>query len=285
MTAAGTLLDDRYRLGARIASGGTAAVYEGTDLWLERTVAVKRLHPHLAGTRAAQALRDEGRLLSQLPHRHLVTCFDVSAEEAFPYLVLERLCGPDLISLAGKSGIDHLDYGIDVAVSLCHTLAYLHGRGVLHRDLKPQHVLLDRGKRVVLIDLGLATAPPPMSGAERVAGSAAYLAHEVRAGEPPTVASDLYALGVVLYRLFTGHLPVDSETGTIAMRHAKTAIPRIRERRPELPAYLDSLVARLLAKRAAERPGSASEVAEMLRGEANAAIGKRRVVHSSLYSP
>src|SRR5690606_29233978 len=134
------------------------------------------------------------------------TCLDAGEEKGVPYIVLEHAGGSDLAAHGGTAGVACLEDGIAWAAQLCEALEHLHGLGIVHGDLKAQHALVHGSGRIVLVDFGTAAGDPAVDGVE---GSAAYLAPEVRAGAPRSAASDCYALGVILVRLFSGRLPFE----------------------------------------------------------------------------
>src|SRR4051794_31614999 len=199
----GTLLAGRYRIVARVGQGGMGEVYRADDLTLAQPVAMKFLPETLESdpVRLAQ-FHNEVRLARQVAHKNVCRMYDVGDVDGLPFLTMEYVAGEDLSSLLRRIGRLPEDKALDLARQLCGGIAAAHDRGVLHRDLKPANVMIDGEGQVRITDFGLA-AVAGAAGQSR-AGTPAYMAPELLAGKDASVASDIYALGLVFYELFTG---------------------------------------------------------------------------------
>src|SRR5271163_1016894 len=208
--APGNVVADRYRVVSLLGHGGMGEVYAADDLKLGQKIALKFLF--LQGGKQ-QSWRDqfyaEVRMARQVSHPNVCRVYDVGESDGRLFLSMEFVDGEDLASLLRRIGRLPDDKAVEVAQQLCAGLAAAHGAGVLHRDLKPSNVMLDGKGRARITDFGLAIAASDASG-ERAAGTPGYMAPELFSGAPPTVQSDLYALGLVLYEVFTGKKAFDN---------------------------------------------------------------------------
>ena len=265
----GAVLDSRYVIDAVLASGGMGVMFRGTDLLLDRPVAVKVLHSYLAAEDDAARFLHEGQLLASLTHPNLARIYDMDSAGGTPYLVMEFVEGESLAEIIEREAPLASGRGIALALQVCHGLGYMHERGVIHRDIKPQNLLLMGNGRVKIVDFGVARGPAAMeiTVPGSVLGTAHYLAPELVRGDAATAQSDLYALGVVLYRLFTGRLPFEGDNPLeVAMLHRTAPVPRPCDLVPEMPSALQEVLLRLLEKEPAQRYPSAGAAAAALRG-------------------
>ena len=263
----GTVLDDRYVLDDVIATGGMGTIFRGYDKLLERTVAIKSLHPHLATTSYAERFFQEGQTIASLAHPNLVTVYDVGSIDGLPYLVMEYIDGEDLATIIERNGAMAPAAAVPLAVQICRGLGYAHDKGIVHRDVKPQNILVTGVGHVKIVDFGIARVASSLEMTEPgwVLGTAQYLAPEVAVGQQATTQSDLYSLGVVLYRLFTGQLPFDAENPlAVAMLHRTEPVPLPSSIRPGLPQLVEDVLLRLLQKEPDRRYNTASQVATAL---------------------
>ncbi|MBI2940209.1 MAG: PASTA domain-containing protein [Chloroflexi bacterium] len=273
----GDLLGGRYRLEQRIGEGATAEVYRAIDVVLDRPVAVKLLRPSLAANEISRRrFLDEARAAARLTHPNVVAVFDVGIDGDRQYLVMELVAGPSLKDLIRSEGPLPVDRALTIAVQVLDALHDAHARGIVHRDVKPQNVLLTVDSthttgsgHAKVADFGIAAAANTPQPGETgiVVGTAHYISPEQALGQPASVASDLYAVGVVLYEMLTGQLPFtgDSPLG-IALQHVQAEPPSPRQYNPRLTPRIEASLRRALTKRPNERYPNASAFARELRG-------------------
>ncbi|GAA1974967.1 serine/threonine-protein kinase [Kitasatospora viridis] len=275
------LIGGRYRLAEKIGHGGMGQVWAGYDERLDRRVAVKLLRadlstahdqqtPTTSGTRDSRAdLRKrflrECRITAALDHPGLVTVFDAGEDDGELFLVMQRVPGAGLADLIAEEGRFPVDRAAAVAAQLCAALAVVHAVPAVHRDLKPSNVMVRPDGRVVLLDLGIATALDTdrtrltMTGVP--IGSPSYMAPEQALSGSVDARSDLYALGCLLHEMLTGEQPFPASTALGVLRRQVDDPPvPLRRLRPEVPAELEALVLELLAKPPAGRPADAQQV-------------------------
>lgn len=264
--APGNVLRQRYRLDREIGRGGMGVVYRGTDLELEREVAIKVL-PEAGVADARERLLREARATAALNHPHIISIYDVGEVEGTPFYVMELVHGQSL----AQNRPHELPRIVDIACQICSALEHAHAHNIVHRDLKPDNVLLpaaDATGIVKLADLGLAL---PNFGARIsrsgvVLGTAAYIAPEQALGQTVDGRADLYALGVLLYELVTGRAPFSgSDPLTVVSQHIHAPVVPPRVLRPDIPRALESVILRLLEKRPEDRFSCAAEASLALR--------------------
>jgi Protein kinase domain len=260
----GALLDQRYRIVGRLGKGGMGEVYRADDLRLGQPVALKFLPEALDRDpgRLTQ-LHTEVRMARQVSHPNVCRVYDIGEYEGHTFLSMEYVDGEDLASLLRRIGRFPQDRAIELARQICAGLAAAHDRGVVHRDLKPANIMLDGGGRIRVTDFGLAGA----TGETLRAGTPAYMAPEQLAGGEVTPRSDIYALGLVLYELFTGQRALDARNlaELIAKREQAEIVPPTEIVRDLDPA-IERVVMRCLQPDPARRPASALAVAAALPG-------------------
>src|SRR5450432_4174408 len=204
----GTLLGGRYRILGLLGRGGMGEVYRATDLALGQSVALKFLpeeaehHPRLL-----ERFHGEVRVARQVSHPNVCRVYDIGEADGMPFISMEYVDGEDLASLLLRIGRLPADKAVEIARKLCAGLAAAHDKGVIHRDLKPQNIMLNKRGEVLIMDFGLAAVADQLTGAEARNGTPAYMAPEQLKGSEVTAKSDIYALGLVLYELFTGKRP------------------------------------------------------------------------------
>ncbi len=261
-----TLLKDRYRIDAELGRGGVGIVYRATDTLLKRPVAVKVLA--LSGNDPSSNLRlvNEALVVAKLNHPNIVTVYDAGEQNGQPFVVMEFVAGKNLRD-APPAVLSDL---LSLVRQICAALAHAHAAGVIHRDIKPENVMVlsspssaETGPRFKLMDFGLAhTADAPqLTKEDTLVGTLAYLAPEVIQGQPASIQSDLYALGVLLYELAAERPPFKGESvGAVLMQHLYEPVIPPRTYNPAIPAWFDDLIVRLLSKQPNERPASSGEV-------------------------
>jgi len=264
------MLGGRYALGSEIGRGGMGVVYRAHDGRLEREVAVKLLHPWLAQDEEGVArFRREARALAQLAHPHIVRLYDFEEEGEQAFIVMELIEGDDL-----DEHLPELPVAPATAQRLLEpvaaALAFAHAKGIVHRDIKPTNILVEEGGRVVVSDFGLARlaqGTQSITATGALVGSPEYWAPEQAQGREITAASDVYALGCVLYKLVTSHLPFEGEDRlAVGYRRVHEDAPDPRRHNPDLSAATADLVLSLLARDSAGRP-TATELRAHLLGD------------------
>ena len=265
---AGTILASRYRIVGRLGQGGMGEVYRADDLTLGQPVAMKFLPESLEGDPARLAqLHNEVRLARQIAHKNVCRVYDVGDADGRPFLTMEYVDGEDLASLLRRIGRVPEDKGLELARQLCAGIAAAHERGVLHRDLKPANVMLDGAGDVRITDFGLAEVTG--STDQIRAGTPAYMAPEQLAGQPATTQSDLYALGLLLYEIFTGRRAFSGSTINELVRQQQqfdTAGTRPSAIVKDLDPAIERAILRTLERDPNGRPRSALAVAAILPG-------------------
>ncbi|HYG70133.1 MAG TPA: serine/threonine-protein kinase, partial [Anaeromyxobacteraceae bacterium] len=263
----------RYELLEQVGSGGMAVVYRGRDTALDREVAVKLLHPHLASAAESRArFAREARAVARLSHPSIVEIYDYAGEGAVEsYLVTEFVRGPTLRVFAQRVGFGFPELGMLVGRALADALVHAHGAGVIHRDLKPENVLIQEGgprPAVKLADFGIArilASDERMTMTGALVGSPHHMAPEIVEGRDADARSDIFSLGTLLYWLATGKLPFAASNPTAILRRVLEGDfddPRLVE--PRVSDPIADLVVRCLSVDPAARPASAAEVRERL---------------------
>ena len=264
----GRLIDGRYQVLSRIARGGMATVYLATDLRLERRVAVKVMHGHLADdSQFKQRFIQEARSAARLAHPNVVNVFDQGQDDDSAYLVMEYLPGITLRDLIQDHGALTAEQAIDIAESVLSGLAAAHRAGIVHRDLKPENVLLADDGRIKIGDFGLARAASANTATgAALLGTIAYLSPELVTRGIADARSDIYAVGIMMYEMLTGEQPYKGEQPMqIAYQHANDSVPPPSNTNPRVPAELDELVLWATARDPEERPRDARVMLEQLR--------------------
>ena len=259
----GSLLDGRYRIGPRIARGGMASVHEAVDLRLDRTVAVKVMHPGLGDDDdfAARFVR-EARAAARLSHPNVVGVFDQGEENGVVFLVMELVSGHTLRDVIRKEAPMAPAKALALLDPVLSALAHAHRSGLIHRDIKPENVLIADDGRVKVADFGLAKAVSTdtqhTATGGILIGTVSYLAPELVIDGRSDARADVYAAGVVLYELLTGQKPHEGESPIqVAYKHVHEDVPAPSALVPGLPAYVDALVARATARDRDQRPADA----------------------------
>ncbi len=264
----GRLVDGRYRVRARIARGGMATVYVATDLRLERRIALKVMHGHLSDDSVFQSrFIQEARAAARLADPHVVNVFDQGQDGDMAYLVMEYLPGITLRELMREQRRLTVPQTISIMDAVLSGLAAAHRAGIIHRDVKPENVLLAEDGRIKIGDFGLARAATAntASGAQLL-GTIAYLAPELVTRGVADARSDIYALGIMLYEMLVGEQPYKGEQPMqIAFQHATDSVPRPSAKNPGVPEQLDELVLWATEKNPDDRPTDAREMLDRLR--------------------
>jgi serine/threonine protein kinase len=271
----GDLVADRYELEELCGSGGMSSVFRARDRLLDRHVALKILHEHHAGDdEYVERFRREARSVAQLSHPHIVTVIDRGSADGHQFIVFEYVEGEDLKQLVGRSGPLPLRRALEVTIAVADGLAFAHASGLVHRDVKPQNVLLDTEGEVKVTDFGIARSLETDHGVTQtgaVVGTSNYLSPEQAGGRPVTPATDVYSLGIVLWELLSGEVPFPGDNFVaIALRHINEQPPDVRELRPDASPRLAATVARALAK----EPGRRFPSMQAFEDELRACLGE-----------
>lgn len=262
MIEPGNVIDGRYEVLERVGSGGMADVYLASDRLLGRRVAVKVLHHRFAEDQEfVERFKREASSAAGLSHPNVVSIFDRGAWDGTFYIAMEYLPGRTLKQLLREGGPLTPASAIDVVLQVLRAARFAHRRGVIHRDLKPHNVILDEEGRAKVTDFGIARAgASDMTLTGSIMGTAQYLSPEQAQGHLVTEASDLYAVGVMLYELLVGKVPFEGETAvTIALQHISRPAPPPSAANPAVPPALDAIVLRMLEKDPAARYASTGD--------------------------
>ena len=262
------VLNNRYHLLNRIGEGGMAVVYRAYDQALDRVVALKVLRQGYGDDAAFLAhFQREARAAANLDHPNIVTVFDVGQDGDWHYIVMEYVEGHNLKDEIRDEAPFRVGRALDIAIQVCAAVGHAHRAGVVHCDLKPQNVLVAANGRVKVTDFGIARArsSAPQGEAEVVWGTPQYLSPEQAAGEPPTSASDVYAIGVILYEMLAGELPFTAEDArTLALKHLQEEPPALGARNPRVPPHVAQIVRHALSKNPAKRYHTADQLGRIL---------------------
>ncbi len=264
------VLNNRFRLEALVGQGGMATVYRGHDLLLERPVAVKVLRePYASDADFRARFLEEARAAGRLEHTNIVHIYDVGTQDGQPYIVMEMVPGEDLKTLIRRESPLSLTRSLDIARQICAGVGHAHRHGLVHCDLKPHNILLTPEGKVKVADFGIARAfhdESPSGERQRIIwGSPHYISPEQAAGEPPTPASDVYSIGVILYELLTGVPPFHAEdTTALILKHLREKPAPPSSLNPKVPPHLDLLVERILAKVGSERYSDGNRLHDVL---------------------
>jgi beta-lactam-binding protein with PASTA domain len=262
MVEAGTVIDGRYRVVARLGSGGMADVYLAHDTLLGRQVALKLLHERFAEDQEfVERFRREASSAAGLSHPNVVAVFDRGEWNGTYYIAMEYLPGRSLKAVVREHGPLSPPDATDIVVQILLATRFAHKRGIIHRDIKPHNVILDEEGRAKVTDFGIARAgASDMTMTGSIMGTAQYLSPEQAQGHAVSETSDLYAVGVVLYELLTGSVPFEGESAvSIALKQVSVEPTPPSERNPEVGPALDAVVMRALAKDPLARFASADE--------------------------
>jgi eukaryotic-like serine/threonine-protein kinase len=262
------LIADRYELEEIVGTGGMSSVYRAFDTLLERRVALKILHEQFGGDEEhVERFRREARAVAQLSHPNIVTVIDRGEEDGRQFIVFELIDGENLKELVERGGPLPVRRVLELGLEVGRALAFAHAQGLVHRDVKPQNVLLNDEGLAKVTDFGIVRSLDAVGHTETgtVLGTSQYVAPEQARGEHVDAQTDVYSFGVVLYELLVGDVPYAGDSFlSVAMKHVNDPVPSVLERRPDTPLRLATLVERCLAKAPADRPASMGEVVSEL---------------------
>ena len=258
----GAVIDDRYEISAHLGSGGMAEVYCATDTQLGRNVALKILHERFAADEEfVERFKREASSAAGLAHQHVVGVYDRGEWEGTSYIAMEFVSGRTLKQIIVEEGPLDPQGAVDLTVQILRAARFAHRRGIIHRDFKPQNVIVDDEGRAKVTDFGIARAgASDMTQTGSILGTAQYLSPEQAQGHAVGARSDLYSIGVILYELLTGRLPFQAESAvTIALKQVSEAPVPPSEHNPRVTPELEAVVLRALAKEPRERFADADE--------------------------
>jgi eukaryotic-like serine/threonine-protein kinase len=263
----GELIAGRYELEKLVGSGGMSNVFRAHDRLLERTVALKILHEqYTRDDDYVERFRREARAVAKLAHPNIVTVIDRGEQDGRQFIVFEYVDGPNLKDLT-RSGPLQMNEAIGLTLQVARALSFAHDRGLVHRDVKPQNVLLNEDGQAKVTDFGIARSLDVQGVTQTgtVLGTSDYIAPEQARGQKVDPKTDIYSLGAVLYELLVGEVPFSGDNFVaVAMRHVNEPVPSVLENRPDCPARLDLAIQRAMAKDPDDRFGSMDElVAEL----------------------
>ena len=249
----GDVLVGRYKLEELVGSGGMSSVYRAHDEVLERKVALKVLHATLADQDdCVERFRREAQMVAGLQHQNIVGVIDRGEDDGCPFIVLEFVGGRNLKQLVERDGPLPVERALELGMQIARGLAFAHENGYVHRDVKPQNVLLNDDGEAKVTDFGIARSLDVKHGVTQtgtVLGTSDYIAPEQAQGQRVDEHTDIYSLGIVLYEMLTGAVPFTGDNFVaVAMQHINETPPRVSEKRPDVSPRLDAAIARALAK-------------------------------------
>ena len=268
MLSKGQKVNDRYEIVKTIGEGGMANVYLANDTILDRKVAIKVLRGDLSqDDKFIRRFQREALSVSNLSHPNIVEVYDVGEEDGNHYIVMEYIEGKTLKQLLKKRESLTLTEVIDIMTQLTDGIAHAHESYIIHRDIKPQNIMIEDDGRVKITDFGIAMAlnATMVTQTNSVMGSVHYLPPEQASGKSATVKSDIYSLGILMYELITGNVPFKGDNAVeIALKHMKDKIPSIRKQDPSIPQSVENIIIKSTAKNPRNRYDSAKEMHEDL---------------------
>ncbi|MBL8117376.1 MAG: protein kinase [Anaerolineae bacterium] len=246
-----------------------AVIYKAQDLELSRTVAIKILRPSLTADPAfLTRFRNEARSVANLQHPNIVTVYDVGNDGQTQFIVMEFVDGQDLKKIIKTEGILTVDRALKIAIQICGGIGFAHRAGLVHADVKPQNILVTKGDVVKVTDFGIAQAfsdTQPPEKQQVVWGSPHYFAPEQAKGEKPTPASDVYAIGIVMFEMLSGRLPYSgADQQQLALAHIRDRIPMVTEINPSVPETLAQIIYKVMSKEPVNRYRTADQLGQVL---------------------
>ncbi len=267
--APNTLLAGRYTILGPLGAGGMANVYHARDLNLQREVAIKLLREDLIADPAFEArFLQEARAAANLLHPNIVTVYDFGHDSGRMFMAMEYVQGTDLKTLLRRRGSLPIEESVGLVIQVCAGVGYAHRAGLVHCDLKPQNILITADGRAKITDFGIARALAtihPEEYSDVVWGSPQYFAPEQAAGGPPSPASDVYSLGIILYEVLTTRLPFEApDSAQLAHMHQTASPAPPRSLNPLVPAPLEQIVFKVLSKEPSARYRTADQLGRVL---------------------
>lgn len=267
MLKPGMYLQERYEIIEKIGSGGMADVYKAKCHTLNRLVAVKVLKKELSGNEEfVSRFKLEAQAVARISHPNIVNIFDVVDEGDTHYIIMELIEGITLKSYIAKKGFLEVKETIGIAIQMAQGISAAHQQNIIHRDIKPQNIIISMDGKVKVADFGIAGAASPSSREGKAIGSVHYISPEQATGKMVDARSDIYSLGITMFEMVTGRLPFDGEnTVTVAMAHLKDPIASPKDSNPDIPESLEEIILTCTEKRPEDRYQTAEEVITDLR--------------------
>lgn len=261
----GKLLGNRYEILEQLGGGGMAIIYKGRDTFLNRLVTIKILRPEFTcDEEFVKRFRREAQAIASLSHPNIVSIYDVGREDEIHYLVMEYVEGDNLKNLIRAEGTLPPERAVEIARQVSEALQHAHENNIVHRDVKPQNILITKGGRAKLTDFGIAreASAATLTQTDTIVGSVHYLSPEQARGETAGPRSDIYSLGVVLFEMVTGKLPFQGDTPIgVALKHIQEEPPRPTSLNPAVSPALEKVILRAMAKLPADRYATARDMA------------------------
>ncbi len=258
------IIDERYKIKSLLGEGGMAVVYLADDLIARKEVAIKIIKEDtMKNPVNLTRFEREARAAASLNHQNIVRVINIGTYEGRPYMVNELIKGQtlrDVLNVRGKLSVLE---ACDIMYQLCSAVLHAHQHGVIHRDIKPQNVYMTADSTIKLGDFGIATFQNAsrVTRSEVVVGSVHYLAPEISQGNPASIKSDIYALGITFFELLTGKVPFDDESPvTVALKHIKDKLPSVRKFNPKVPQCVEKIINKACEKNPQSRYKSAFEM-------------------------
>jgi len=277
MSVVGEVIVERYELEELVGTGGMSSVYRARDRLLERPVALKILHEqYTLDPEYVERFRREARAVAQLAHPNIVTVIDRGEQDGRQFIVFEYIDGENLKQVVNREGALPVREAVELTIQVARALGFAHERGIVHRDVKPQNVILGEDGRAKVTDFGIARSldVDGVTQTGTVVGTSDYIAPEQAQGRQVDAQTDVYSLGVVLYELLTGEVPYDGDNFVaVAMQHVHQPAPSVLDRRPDCPPRLDLVVQRAMAKEPDDRHDSMADLVDDLQGSLAAIDG------------
>ena len=262
-----TLVDQRYEIIEQLGKGAMGTVYKARDTKLDRLVALKQLSPGLTqDSHLLARFRQEAKALARLSHPHIVQVYDFLESDNHYWIVMELVEGEELEQVLSNTQMKMSDIK-ELGFQMAEGLAYAHEKGVVHRDFKPANVLLTKDNQIKITDFGIAKVnnSAELTQVNTIMGSPAYMSPEQASGKKTDHRTDIYALGIILYRMIAGKLPFMGDAESIIAQHLTKKAPSLREKKPRISRNISDLIGRMLAKNPSERPQHMNEVSQSLR--------------------
>lgn len=260
----GTKINDRYQIIKTLGEGGMANVYLAHDTYLDRNVAVKVLRGDLANDeKFVRRFQREALSATSLSHPNIVEIYDVGEDDGQYYIVMEYVDGKTLKQVLKQRGHLSVTEVIDIMLQVTDGMAHAHDAYIIHRDIKPQNIMIEDNGRIKITDFGIAMAlnSTQLTQTNSVMGSVHYLPPEQANGKGSTVKSDIYSLGILMYELLTGSVPFKGDTAVeIALKHMKEKIPSVRKQNPTIPQSVENIILKATAKNPKNRYDSVREM-------------------------